>query len=68
MIMAGERMGLAPSEEMLKAGEQQWGGAINNWLAEAQKPISARFSSEEEEAAYWDSIKVNGSSRDDYGF
>lgn len=68
MIMAGERMGLGANPDALAKADQQWGGAINNWLAEAQKPISARFSSEEEEAAYWDSIKVNGSSRDDYGF
>jgi hypothetical protein len=68
MIMAGERMGLGANRELIKAQDEQWGGSINNWLVEAQKPIASRFSSEEEEAAYWDSIKVNGSSRDDYGF
>jgi hypothetical protein len=53
---------LAVSEEQAQVAEQQWNGTINNWLAEAMKPLSSRFSSEEEELAYWDSIKVNGSS------
>jgi hypothetical protein len=34
-----------------------------HWLKEAQKPISQNFRSEEEEIAYWNSIKV--SDRDD---
>lgn len=68
MVMAGEAMGIAPSQEMIKSAEQQWAGTMNNWLAEAQKPISARFSSPEEEQAYWDSIKVTGKKDDDYGF
>jgi hypothetical protein len=59
---------LVPSEEMVKSAEEGWNGAINNWLVEAAKPINSRFSSQEEEDAYWASIKVNGSSRDDYGF
>lgn len=67
-IQAGEAMGLAPSEEAITKSEQQWGGAINNWLTEACKPISQRFSSEEEEVAYWSSIKVNGGGGGDYGF
>jgi hypothetical protein len=54
---------LVPSEEMVKSAEQNWGGAINNWLVEASKPIASRFSSPEEEQAYWDSIKV--ADRDD---
>jgi hypothetical protein len=49
------------SEEQAQAVEQQWNGAINNWLLEATKPISSRFSSDEEEMAYWRSIKINGS-------
>lgn len=61
---AGERMGLGVTEEMVKAAEQQWNGAINNWLAEATKPISQRFASEEEELAYWSKIKVNGGGDD----
>ena len=47
---------LVASEEQIKKSEQEWGGAINNWLVEATKPISSRFSSEEEEMAYWNSI------------
>jgi hypothetical protein len=62
-IRAGEAMGLGVSQEQVAKAEQQWGGAINNWLVEASKPISARFSSPEEEQAYWDSIKV--ADRDD---
>jgi len=58
MLMAGQAMGLGVTEEMQKAEEVQWGGAINNWLLEAQKPISSRFNSPEEEDAYWASIKV----------
>lgn len=60
---AGEAMGLGVSEEMAKGAERQWNGAINNWLIEASKPISQRFSSEEEEVAYWSNIKVED--RDD---
>jgi hypothetical protein len=65
MIMAGERMGLGTSPELIKSQDKQWNGAINNWLAEASKPISARFESQEQEEAYWASIKV--SDRDDSG-
>lgn len=61
---AGEAMGMGVSEEMAKNAEQQWNGAINNWLAEATKPISQRFASEEEELAYWSKIKVSDSGGD----
>lgn len=54
---------LVVSEEMAKKAEQQWSGTLNNWLVEASKPISQRFSSEEEEMAYWSKIKVED--RDD---
>lgn len=54
---------LVVSEEMAKAAEQQWHGTLNNWMVEASKPISQRFASEEEEVAYWNSIKVQD--RDD---
>lgn len=54
---------LAVTEEMAKAAEQKWQGAAFDWLKEAQKPISQNFRSEEEEIAYWNSIKV--SDRDD---
>jgi hypothetical protein len=56
-----------PSEEEIQKAESKWGNTMN-WLEEATKPIASRFSSPEEEQAYWDSIKVNGSSKDDYGF
>ncbi len=58
---------LVPSEEAIQKAESAWGNKMN-WLEEATKPICSRFSSPEEEQAYWDSIKVNGSSRDDFGF
>jgi hypothetical protein len=66
-IAAGEAMGLGVSEEVAKSAEQQWSGAINNWLAEATKPISQRFASEEEELAYWNNIKV-GDTGGDHGY
>lgn len=65
MIMAGESMGLGVSESMLKSADKQWNSTINNWLVEAQKPISQRFSSEEEEMAYWRNLRVNGGSNED---
>lgn len=58
MLMAGQAMGLGVTEEMIKSEEQQWGGTINNWLAEASKPISSRFNSPEEEDAYWANLRV----------
>lgn len=66
-VRAGEAMGLAPTEDQLQKAEAGWTNRMN-WLEEAMKPIASRFNSPEEEAAYWDSIKVNGSSRDDHGF
>jgi hypothetical protein len=54
---------LVPSEEMVKSAEDNWQNGLNNFFAEASKPISARFASEEEEIAYWNSIKV--ADRDD---
>jgi hypothetical protein len=58
---------LVPSEEEIQKAESKWSNTMN-WLEEAMKPISSRFDSPEEEQAYWDSIKVNGSKRDDFGF
>jgi hypothetical protein len=58
---------LVPSEEAIQKAENSWNNKMS-WLEEAQRPISARFNSEQDEAAYWDSIKVHGSSRDDFGF
>lgn len=57
-IMAGEQMGLGVSENMVKNTDNKWNNTFNNWLAEASKPISQRFNSEEEEIAYWRSIKI----------
>jgi hypothetical protein len=59
MIMAGTRMGFGQSKEVMKAQDANWGNSINNWMNEAVKPISARFASEEEEMAYWSSIKIS---------
>jgi hypothetical protein len=50
--------GMVVSEQELAKKESEWGNSINNWLAEATKPISSRFASEEEELAYWSSIKI----------
>jgi len=59
---------LVPSEEDLQKAESAWSNKMN-WLEEAVKPICSRFNSPEEEQAYWDSIRVNGTnSKDDYGF
>lgn len=54
---------LVVTEEMAKANEKKWQGAAFDWLKEAAKPISQKFASEEEELAYWNSIKVGD--RDD---
>lgn len=54
---------LVPNEQMIKTAEDKWNNVHTDWLKEAVKPISSRFSSEEEEEAYWASIKV--SDRDD---
>lgn len=59
-----QRMWLASqggdTEESLAKAEQDWGkNPINNWLNEATKPLNQKFSSEEEERAYWDRIKVS---------
>jgi hypothetical protein len=59
--MWAQANGFSTQEELEKA-EANWGNGINNWLVEAQKPINARFKSEEEEKAYWDRIKVQDSS------
>jgi hypothetical protein len=74
-----QRVQLQPTDEQLfghlvvdpkKAEEleKNWGNTMNNWLAEATKPISSRFKSKEEEEAYWNNIKVSDNSRGDSGF
>lgn len=59
-----QQNGFSSQEDMNKA-EAEWGNGINNWLIEAQKPISQKFKSEAEEREYWDRIKINGSGRDE---
>ena len=54
---------LVSSDEELQKKESEWGNTMNNWFAEANKPISKRFASEQEEIAYWDSLKI--ADRDD---
>lgn len=54
--------GMVVTEEQVAKAETEWND-VNRWFREATKPISARFKSEEEEQAYWDSIKV--ADRDD---
>lgn len=54
------RQGMAVTQEQAQELQKGYDGAINNWFAEAMKPISQRFKSEEEEQAYWDSLKING--------
>lgn len=54
---------LVVTEEMAKANEAKWKGAAFDWMKEAAKPITQKFASEEDELAYWNSIKV--SDRDD---
>lgn len=65
---AGEAMGLGVSEEVLKSDARGWDNTMNSWLAEATKPISQRFASEEEEMAYWSKIKVADRKDDDTGY
>jgi hypothetical protein len=62
--MYAQANGFSTQEEMNKA-ESNWGNGINNWLAEAQKPINQRFKNEQEEREYWDRIKINGNGRDE---
>lgn len=63
MLAAGESMGMGISESTVQKAEAEWGNSFNNWLVEASKPISQRFSSAEEEEQYWNSIGVQD--RDD---
>jgi hypothetical protein len=45
-------------EQVQKAQNIEWSSKMNDFFAEATKPISSRFNSEEEELAYWASIKI----------
>ena len=72
MAMAAQNMwaqqnGFSTQEEMNKA-EAEWGNGINNWLAEAAKPINQKFKNEQEEREFWDRIKVGDSGRGTEGY
>lgn len=54
---------LVVSDEVAKSADNKWNNTFNNWLAEASKPISDRFASEQDEINYWNSIKIGD--RDD---
>jgi hypothetical protein len=59
---------LVPTEDMLKGTQESHANKINDFFAEASKPIGNRFKSAEEEARYWDSIKVDGGSEEGPGY
>lgn len=65
-LNAAARQGV--TEEMEKAQEAAWGNSINNWMAEATKPLNSRFKSEADEKAYWDSIKISGGRDEGSGY
>jgi len=65
--MWAQQNGFSSQEDMNKA-DAEWGQGINNWLAEATKPISQRFKNEQEEREYWDRIKVNDGGRGNDGY
>lgn len=46
------------TEEQVAKAEKEWDNSLNSFFEEASKPFSSRFASEEEEAAYWASIKI----------
>jgi hypothetical protein len=60
-IAAGERMGIGANENMIKSEDEKWNNTMADFFREASKPISSRFSSPEEEAKYWDAIKIQDS-------
>jgi hypothetical protein len=51
--------GLAFTPEQLAKMDNNWNSTMSSFYAEANKPISTRFASEEEEEAYWANIKVS---------
>jgi hypothetical protein len=51
--------GMAVTQQQANQLEKTWDHSIHNWFAEASKPISSRFSSQEEEEQYWNNIKIN---------
>lgn len=50
---------LIPTKDQLSKAEESYNNVFNSFFTEVSKPISARFKSEEEELAYWNSIKIN---------
>lgn len=50
--------GIAFTPEQLEKMDNEWGNTMTDFFKEASKPISQRFNSEEDEAAYWANIKV----------
>ena len=68
MIAAGQRMGIGVAPDQIGRADSTWNNTINSWLTEATKPISSRFSSEQEEIEYWRSIKVAGGDESDSGY
>jgi hypothetical protein len=53
---------------LLKLNSSVSSQPVGNWIQEASKPISNKFSSEEEEMAYWRSIKVSDKDDGGYGY
>ena len=69
MIRAGKMMGLEASKQGDSSRDAEWNLSLSKWFEEVTKPISQRFSSEEEELKYWNSIKVSDHGSDDeYGY
>lgn len=55
----------APSRQHPQVAQQQSPMIdFSQWVAEATKPLSSRFKSEEEALAYWNSIPLNNSAED----
>lgn len=67
LIKSAIAMGIGTDSRQLDAQGSLQGSSsyASSWIEEATKPIGQRFSSEEEELAYWNSIKVSDSVDDD---
>lgn len=55
---------LVANENIEKTAKQKWENAIMGWHSDAVKAINSKFSSEEEELAYWRSIPVSNGEED----
>lgn len=60
--------GIAYSQEQLEKMDNDWGNTMTDFFREANKPISQRFKSPEEEEAYWANIKVTGGTDNGPGY